>query len=131
MGNPVPFVCLAEDDDWGGDKLIFTGSSDNPNFAGIPHTLAGWCAPKWHLDTDNWNDCVTSYWAKLGTSDSVCFYGAANYGSYWFRHATMNVPAGAVWTFSNRNITDPLWRDQLTALILQQSGTPCGSGGFA
>jgi hypothetical protein len=125
-GNPKPFVCLSENTFHGGDHLTLTGSSDIASLT-MAHTLTGWCAPKLIGDSDNWNDCISSVWAKLGTSDSFCMYSNINYDNMWNRFVAPGSPSGATFTYSIDDLGGI--KDWLSSVMLQQSGQPCSEGG--
>lgn len=120
FGNPRPFVCLTESINFSGDKLILTGSSDIPDLRFQSHGLGGLCSPK-VIDDDNWNDCISSVWAKLGTSDSICLYDDNQYNErYW--SAAAPTSGGPTFTYSSANVPG---NDAISSVMLQQSGSPC------
>jgi hypothetical protein len=127
LGNPVPFVCLAEDVLQGGDKLALTGSSDIANLGNLGHIPSGLCGPKIYPDADNWNDCISSVWAKLGTNDSLCVYAGTNYTNIAWRAWAPSSPYGSIWTFRKDDFGGI--RDYVSSVMLQQSGTHCDEGG--
>ena len=130
LGNPVPFVCLAEDTNFGGDKLTLTGSSDIINLDNTHHDLSALCGPKIYPSVDNWNDCISSVWVKLGNEDSVCLYSNENFVTMQWRAGRPPVsPPGTVWTYSHADVTGYAPRDIISSVMLQQSGNQCGEVG--
>ena len=127
LGDPVPFVCLAQDVNLGGDKLLLTGSSDISNLANVSHDLSGACFG--FVTNQTWNDCISSVWAKLGTQDSVCLYRDSGFRRIDWRAFGGLVPAGAVWTFQDLDLTTDTGSDVESSVMLQQSGAICGEGG--
>lgn len=125
LGDPVPFVCLSEDAGHSGDKLTLTGSSDVTNLGNLTHTPAGLCNPKLPGDTDNWNDCFSSAWMKLGGYDSFCMYGNSNFNNLDYSWWAPNT--AGTYTYYLDNLL--LYGDQTSSLMLQQSGTDCNEGG--
>lgn len=71
----LPIICLSEDANTnsGHDKLLSFGGADWSNLQTKAHTLPGLCNAAVTVG-DDWNDCVSYLWAKLGPGQSVCFY---------------------------------------------------------
>ena len=126
-GDTVPFLCLTESSELGGDKLILTGNSDIANLNYTEHDPTGLCSPKTtQVIGDNWNDCISGVWAKLGNSDSFCVYRDINF--HVDAISASRPSSGGTVTYSY-NLPDYGVNDTPSSVMLQQSGTPCAEGG--
>ena len=126
QGDPVPFICLAEDTSYGGDKLTISLSSDISDLRNVGHTGTGVCDTGVLIFTgDSWNDCISSFWGKLGKDDSFCLYRSANFNDL---EAKLDGPntSGTVWTVGVTNLhTTYGANDVASAVALQQSDPSC------
>jgi hypothetical protein len=123
LGDPVPFVCLSESSPHSGYDLRFTGSSDSGDLRDVTHEPSGQCAGTVHPLDNNWNDCISSVWAKLGTNDSVCLYADQFWHQLIWWAAAPSSPSGGVWTYALADFGSN--NDRTSAVRLQQSGTDC------
>lgn len=82
----------------GDDRMYRCGTGD-PDLRNVPHTLPGRCKGDGPKLDDEWNVCISAFYAAIPSGRKFCLYAAPGYVgkiqcySASFSRRTLNVPA--------------------------------------